>query len=116
VTGTVTARYVGECRRCLEPARGTIAVEVRELCAESGDGETAYALSPKTLDLEPIVHDACILELPLAPLCREGCAGLCPQCGANRNTERCDCRALRDPRFAALSLLETDQESEGPTE
>lgn len=105
VTGVVRTRWHGLCRRCLEPAEGELAVEVRELCVEHGDEETTYALGHEELDLEPIVHDACILELPLAPLCSEECLGLCPECGANRNVEPCACAAASDPRWSALRLL-----------
>ncbi len=105
VTGTVQATWSGECRRCLEPASGVIVAPVRELCAEGLDDELVYALDPEELDLEPIVHDACILELPLAPLCREGCLGLCPDCGANRNFEHCSCAPGADARWGPLVLL-----------
>ncbi|HTX00567.1 MAG TPA: DUF177 domain-containing protein [Acidimicrobiales bacterium] len=105
VTGVVEAPWEGECRRCLEPARGEVRASVRELAVEHGDEETTYALDPEELDLEPIVHDACILELPLAPLCDEGCRGLCPTCGANRNAEPCTCQPPLDNRLAPLALL-----------
>jgi uncharacterized protein len=106
VTGTIRATWEGECRRCLERATGEIVVEVRELCVEEPDDEeTTYRLDGDLLDLAPIVHDACILELPLAPLCSEGCLGICPECGANRNLERCACAAPVDPRWAALAVL-----------
>lgn len=89
VSGTVHARFVGECRRCLEEASGALDVKVRELCVESADDETTYPIEGEEVDLGAIVHDACILDLPLAPLCREDCRGLCPECGANRNSETC---------------------------
>ena len=44
---------------------------------------------PADGDLEDLVHDAVLLELPIAPLCREGCRGLCPMCGINRNEKTC---------------------------
>jgi uncharacterized protein len=70
------------------------------------EGET-YLLEDDVIDLEPMVRDALLLELPLAPLCRDDCAGLCPTCGANRNDEPCDCaEAEPDPRWAALRSLE----------
>jgi uncharacterized protein len=91
VSGSIRARWEGACRRCLETATGDLAVTVRELCVEDADDETTYPLATDEVDLAVIVHDACILELPLAPLCDEGCRGLCPECGANRNVERCLC-------------------------
>ena len=89
VSGSVRARWEGECRRCLEGASGDLVVSVRELCVESADDETTYPIEQDEVDLGAIVHDACILELPLAPLCREDCQGLCPECGANLNSETC---------------------------
>jgi uncharacterized protein len=42
----------------------------------------------------------------MKPLCRDDCAGLCPQCGTNRNTGTCTCAAeLEDPRLAPLRGL-----------
>ena len=105
VTGTVRARWNGECRRCLGRAEGELRSEVRELCVEHGDEETTYRLEGDELDLAPIVHDACILDLPLAPLCGEGCLGLCPECGADRNLEPCACAPAPDPRWAGLSVI-----------
>jgi uncharacterized protein len=91
VEGTVRAPYEGECRRCLEAASGELEIAVREVCLDESDPELGYGVEPDWLDLEPIVHDACILELPLAPLCREDCQGLCPECGVNRNNQSCSC-------------------------
>lgn len=105
VAGTVTAEWQGECRRCLEPAAGTLTTEVRELCSDDPELATEYAVGPDFLDLEPVVHDACILELPLAPLCRDDCLGLCPGCGVNRNRAACTCSTAIDPRWAALEGL-----------
>ena len=105
VTGTVLAPWEGACRRCLEPAAGVLEVPVRELYTQDGDGEETYPLVDDELDLEPLVHDAVLLELPQAPLCRPDCVGLCAVCGANRNAEPCTCTAPRDPRWAALDML-----------
>jgi len=105
VTGVVTAPWAGECRRCLLPASGTLRIPVRELYTEDGDGEDAYRLADDQVDLEVLVHDAVLLELPIAPVCREGCQGLCPMCGVNRNEGACTCERPRDDRWAALDVL-----------
>ena len=115
VTGTVTAPWAGVCRRCLAPAAGTIVVPVRELYTEGGDGDDTYPLDGDDLDLEPLVHDAVLLELPQAPLCRPDCGGLCPLCGANRNEGDCGCRPEPDPRWAALDALRSrDRPADAP--
>jgi uncharacterized protein len=108
-TGTVSAPWRGECRRCLVPADGILAVAFRELFeSKPTDGES-YQLRYDVVDLEPLVREAILLELPLAPLCREDCPGLCPTCGADLNEGPCACRPDdRDPRWAALDLLRGD--------
>lgn len=107
VTGTVRAPWEGQCRRCLEAARGEVSVRVREFYGSqaSSDDEDVYPLGGDQLDLEPLARDAVLLELPLAPLCREGCQGLCPVCGADRNRLTCGCDDQLDPRWAGLNVL-----------
>ncbi len=105
VTGLVSAPWAGACRRCLAPASGVLRVPVRELYTEDGDGEETYRLVNDEVDLEPLVHDAVLLELPQAPVCTPDCQGLCPYCGANRNEEHCSCEAPGDPRWSALDVL-----------
>jgi uncharacterized protein len=104
--GTVRADWTGECRRCLGPATGIITAVVRELFEVGSDEEETYRLDRDEVDVTPLVRDAVLLELPLAPLCREACRGLCPVCGANLNDADCGCeRTDRDPRWAALDQL-----------
>ena len=111
VTGTVSAPWQGLCRRCAVPVGGELDVPVRERFTEPGaaygdpEDDEAYPIVDDALDLAPMVRDAIVLELPLAPLCREDCRGLCPECGADRNTDACDCVAPRDPRWANLDVL-----------
>lgn len=117
VSGVVDAPWVGECCRCLKPVRGTTKLEVQELYRTRAVGEDpeedeeTYPLGHETLDLRPLVRDAVVLGLPLTPLCRPDCAGLCPQCGADLNAGECSCPApLGDPRWAALDVLKSDKE------
>jgi uncharacterized protein len=105
VKATVTAPWEGECRRCLDIARGELQAEVVELVDDKPDPDTGYVLAGDHLDVRAMAHDACILDLPPAPLCREGCLGLCPVCGTNRNLEQCSCEPTADPRWAALAGL-----------
>ena len=104
-TGTVGAPWEGECVRCLgRPDR--LRVAVRELYEPGSDNEETYPLVGDQVDLEPLVRDAVLLELPLAPLCADDCQGLCPVCGVNRNQTSCTCAAeIRDPRWSALDQL-----------
>lgn len=114
VTGRVTAAWTAQCRRCLAPVTGRLRTDVCELVvpATSGD-EEAFKLDGDQLDLGPLVREALTLELPLAPLCAETCAGLCAECGADLNQGQCSCdRTPPDPRWAVLDLLREDLPSE----
>jgi uncharacterized protein len=83
--GTVRAPWVGICRRCTTPVTGELSIAVRERFGDAPISEDElYPIVDDTLDLGPLVRDAIVLELPMAPLCREDCLGLCPQCGADR--------------------------------
>ena len=108
VSGTVSAPWQGECRRCGGPVVGEVEARVRERYAPAGGtdaDEDAYLLDGDELDLEPLARDAVLLELPLAPLCAPDCRGLCPQCGTNWNVATCDCQPAGDPRWSALDAL-----------
>jgi uncharacterized protein len=81
VTVTVQGPLAGECARCLEPVSSRIQVTFRELFGYEASEEGGYLLHGDLLDLEPALRDALVLELPLAPLCTDDCAGLCVECG-----------------------------------
>lgn len=108
-SGTVSAPWQGECRRCLAPVSGDLAAEVREVYRAHTDAdkdEETYALHGDQLDLRPLARDALLLALPLAPLCRDDCAGLCATCGADLNDGPCDCQAAgTDARWDGLDVL-----------
>ncbi|HEX9258524.1 MAG TPA: DUF177 domain-containing protein [Acidimicrobiales bacterium] len=106
VTGRVSAAYEATCRRCLGPVTGDLAADVLELYQRHPTTEEAYPFDGELLDLVPLVREALALELPLAPLCRPDCRGLCSTCGANRNETDCGHRPdTSDLRWAALDVL-----------
>jgi uncharacterized protein len=114
--GRVEAPWHGICRRCSAPVLGVTNVAVNERFVDDPDvtDELTYPINQSFVDLAPLVHDAILLDLPLAPLCRADCQGLCPYCGIDRNEASCDCQAPRDPRWATLDGLQfADPESEG---
>ena len=59
------------------------------------------------IDLSSPTRDLILLSLPQVILCRQDCAGLCPECGSNLNTNKCDCKneGSYDPRLAVLQRL-----------
>jgi uncharacterized protein len=104
--GTVRAPWVGICRRCTAPVTGELAIAVNERFGDAPISEDElYPIIDDAIDLGPLVRDAIVLDLPMVPLCREDCRGLCPQCGADRNESDCRCVAPPDPRWANLDVL-----------
>ncbi len=109
-TGTVRAPWVGVCRRCTAPVEGVLEIHVKERFVDpvprgEPEDEEAYPIADEAVDLGPLVHEAILAELPLAPLCSKDCLGLCPWCGTDRNEEPCVCVEPRDPRWASLDVL-----------
>lgn len=91
VRGRVFGSWQGECVRCLEEARGQISTQVdeifepKELIDQYEEPDEIYTYEFEQVDLEPLVCDALVLELPVVPLCSSDCRGLCVQCGINLN-------------------------------
>jgi uncharacterized protein len=76
-----------------------------EVEVEDDDLTTAYYQNDE-IDLGQLVLEQFYLALPMKPLCRESCRGLCPECGTNLNTATCTCvREWTDPRLEALKAL-----------
>jgi uncharacterized protein len=105
------------CTRCLKDFRETVSVPV-ELMIEvagprAGNGERGehelheddlgvLTLQEEILDTDPILREQLQLNIPMKPLCRPDCAGLCPACGADRNEGDCGCaERTGDPGWAA---------------
>lgn len=105
----LVAATTSECMRCLEPLELNIAPVFAELFAFNKNSVTESGLIlPETgqLDLGMLVREYMLLEIPIKPLCRPGCKGLCPVCGENQNETTCFHEEDEiDPRLAALKAL-----------
>jgi DUF177 domain-containing protein len=122
VTAEAAVPVTGECARCLEPVTSSVDVDFRELyeqdqgpAAPGDDDSDRRFLQGELLDLEPAFRDAVVLALPLAPLCRADCPGLCVQCGArlaDAGPGHDHDRPL-DPRWARLGQLDLGTERQG---
>jgi uncharacterized protein len=103
VHGRVGGTFSMRCARCLKEFDRAFDVALEELYAREPGPEDDYAITLElTLDPEPMVRDAVVLEMPFSPLCRPDCLGLCPVCGGDRNLGECPGHDERDPRWAAL--------------
>jgi uncharacterized protein len=113
VSATAQAEVTGECVRCLDSIVRSVEVSMQELYAYPGrerdvpaDDETELPeLEGDLIDLEPVLRDAVVLALPLRPLCRDDCPGLCAECGARLADDPDHRHEAVDPRWAALQGL-----------
>lgn len=117
VRGEIRTAVEMECRRCLEPVRqevlDTVDLLYEPLDPEEKDelGGEVYPLPDRgdELDLRPALRDELVLRMPEFVVCEEGCRGLCPKCGANRNRTACGC-AQDEPEgpWGALKTIKFD--------
>ena len=122
VTGTVTAPTVGECARCLTEVTGRVEVGLTELFAypdSTTEATTEYDevghIVDGTIDLEQPLIDMVGLDLPLSPVCRPDCPGLCSVCGVPlAEAEPGHHHERIDPRWAKLSAMFSNHPRERP--
>ncbi|MGH9488129.1 MAG: YceD family protein [Terriglobales bacterium] len=115
--GHIHGDIAPSCARCLEPI--TMAVErdvdllyepesvigdSAEVEIHTADAEVGF-FSGAGVDLEEVAREQVLLALPMQPLCRPDCRGLCPRCGANLNQGACSCPPAADDRWSKLKTL-----------
>ena len=106
VTARLSVPWHDTCRRCLTDLDEAVDTTVHELYQVLVTTEDAFPIIGEQIDLTLMVRESILLELPLAPLCRADCAGICPTCGENRNDNPCSCEAVvSDDRWSALDVL-----------
>ena len=118
VQGEIATEADLTCSRCLEPFRYPVSLKIEEEYLPTIDILTGERLAvpeePGTftiderhvIDLSEAIRQYALLAVPMKPLCREDCAGLCPTCGQNLNRGACGCPCQEtDPRWAKLQKL-----------
>ncbi len=109
VSGRLYSVMEAECARCLDPINLPVTIELNDLfyyppnSAPEGEfsvGEDGF------LDLDLLVRQLSLLEVPMQPVCQPDCKGLCSMCGQNLNYKQCDCEHDEiDPRLESLRKL-----------
>jgi uncharacterized protein len=119
LTATYSYEQTLSCQRCLEPLQQPVEEHMDLLLVPGSQAPTSgeHALSEEELgvvevvedeevDLRPLLIEQIQLNVPMKPLCRSGCQGLCPNCGRNLNDGPCGCEQQEiDPRWKALEAL-----------
>jgi uncharacterized protein len=118
IEGNINGELEIDCMRCLSPTTTPINfpfnvafvteenyTQDAEAELRAGDLDVAVFGGEK-IDLAELAREQIILNLPVRFLCSEECKGLCPKCGANKNTVNCNCEEKEiDPRWSALKNL-----------
>jgi uncharacterized protein len=121
--GSLSGRIQIRCARCLESYPRALNSEFRLFFtsppADTVQSELEIAeddmsvdfIKGSEVDLNDIVREQIYLSLPMKPLCRENCFGLCLVCGTNLNEEKCKCQLEKGhPGFSKLRALKLDGE------
>ncbi|MCE2501046.1 MAG: DUF177 domain-containing protein [Dehalococcoidia bacterium] len=124
VQADLIVRISQDCSRCLADFKRTLELELDEEYFPEVDVRTGHRLLPPDdweglyigadhiLDLDEATRQSALATLPMKPLCKPECEGICDRCGADRNVNDCDCYALDiDPRWAALRSLMTEPQT-----
>jgi uncharacterized protein len=110
VAGEIEARVAHRCFRCLEEWEEDLVKPVTQLIAVDGDEDDDYRLDGDVFDLETMVRDELLLELPLSPVCGEDCPGLVATAGNDLNTDLSeDERSANSPFSVLKDLLDTGE-------
>ncbi len=108
VMGEIEATVAHRCHRCLAAWEEEVLRNVAKLITADGDDDDAYRLEGDTYDLEFMVRDALMLDLPIAPICGPDCEGLVGQAGTDLNTELSEDVVRESSPFSVLKdLLDT---------
>jgi uncharacterized protein len=116
--GNFAGKFEVPCARCVEPVEIPLEAdfdlifrpadadaEATERSITAPETEIGYYLKDSLL-LEDVLREQVLLSLPVRTLCKPDCKGLCQRCGANRNSQACECEeGPSDPRWEALSGL-----------
>jgi uncharacterized protein len=114
IVGTFSTVAKLSCCRCLEMIRLPLRSSFKytfappparckdEVELHAADLDFAY-YEADVIDLDAVIFEQILLQIPIKPLCSDSCSGLCPHCGVNLNVTRCDCRGeFLDERLAVL--------------
>ena len=118
VEGNIKTQLELECSRCLEHFPSSIDENFQVIFEPSSPNVNEEEVELKKedlniefykegiIDLTEVVREQILLSIPMIPICKENCQGLCPYCGENLNHKKCSCeKKTIDPRWSKLQNL-----------
>ncbi|MFM8926628.1 MAG: YceD family protein [Rhodoluna sp.] len=111
VSGTLRTKAQADCARCLDALQIGIEVDIQELFAYSLQVEDDLIVKDEQIDLEQVIVDSVVLNLPFTPICSKDCLGLCPECGLKINENPDHAHAAKiDSRWSELEKFAKESE------
>ena len=111
VSGGLKTKANADCSRCLEPMSVPLQVDIQELFAYSLEVEDDLVIQDEQIDLEQVIVDSVVLNLPFTPICQTDCLGLCVECGAKLNEDPGHVHEAKiDSRWSELQKLVEESE------
>lgn len=113
LTAEAVLEYTTVCDRCLKPLARTVHKQFVHTLVGSlndEDNDDFILVEDMHFDLDELLREDILLEIPTKELCKPDCKGLCPMCGADLNVTACSCKPPVDPRLAVLQTLLDDEE------
>lgn len=114
VEGQGSVSLTGSCYRCGEKAEDLVTFTFEEkflpanVSATSNSESDEYFYLGDKIDITKMIEDNFLTSLPSQFLCKQDCQGICPQCFANLNTQKCACKPLINNSFACLNDIKID--------
>jgi DUF177 domain-containing protein len=115
VQGQFTAQLPAECVRCLKPCSQLVRTKLQDLFIYPPSNSSDPLLTigeDAILDLEPLLREYMLLDLPMRPLCRPDCQGLCPVCGTDLNVSECGHDRQTAPPAPSIRIISSAQPPE----
>mgnify|MGYP000008498874 CR=1 FL=1 len=104
--GRLDAKYTVKCYRCLKDVNREMGIDIKEdiLNPQTNTDDESYTYEDNYVDIDRVLKDNIILNLPMKQLCSESCKGLCEICGNDLNIKECNCKKEQNinPSLEAL--------------
>lgn len=113
LTADAALEYETVCDRCLAPLSRKLQKQFTHTLVSSlndEDNDDFILVEDMHFNLDELLREDILLQVPTKELCKPDCKGLCPMCGANLNETACSCKPPIDPRLAVLRQLLDDDE------
>lgn len=109
IEGRIILTLLIPCDRCLESVVTELDFQIdKDICLDADtqteDMDDQSFVDGHTIDIDKMLYNEILLNVPMKTLCGAACKGICKRCGMNLNNGSCDCdNFVPDPRMSVIS-------------